>query len=205
VRAEFWDKRASKYDDAVQQHDAVYDQTIANVKSLLSPSDVVLDLGCASGEYSLDIAPFVQHVHGIDTSTNMVGLATKKASDRSIDNVTFYSADVFDLSLDVDRYTAVLAFSVLHLVEEIAPVLRRVNELLPTGGLFISQTPCLGDTSFLFKLFVAFAQKVNVAPPIVSLTVLELEAAIDLAGFDISESQVWDRKKAVHWIVARKR
>jgi len=204
MTAEFWDKRARKYDDAVRKHDAVYDRTIASVRSLLSTSDVVLDLGCASGEYSLDIAPFVQRVHGIDTSTSMIALATKKASARSVDNVTFDTADVLDRSLDAHGFTMVLAFSVLHLVDDIRSVLCRVNELLPTGGLLVSQTPCLSESSFLFKLFIGLAQKVNIAPPILSLTALELEAAIAGAGFDIVESEIWDRKKAVHWIVARK-
>jgi 2-polyprenyl-3-methyl-5-hydroxy-6-metoxy-1,4-benzoquinol methylase len=201
----FWDKRAQKYNDEIEKHDAVYMHTIESTKSLLSASDVVLDLGCASGEFSLDIAPCVQRVHGIDTSTNMITLATKKARDRRTENVTFGPSDVFDRSLDAHRYTAVLAFSVLHLVEEIRPVLGRVNELLPTGGLFISQTPCMGEWSFLFKLLVGLAQKVRIVPPILSLTGLELEAEIAGAGFDIAESEVWDRKKAVHWIVARKR
>jgi len=204
MTAEFWDKRARKYDDAVRKHDAVYDRTIASVRSLLSTSDVVLDLGCASGEYSLDIAPFVQRVHGIDTSTSMIALATKKARARSVDNVTFDTADVLDRSLDAHGFTMVLAFSVLHLVDDIRSVLCRVNELLPTGGLLVSQTPCLSESSFLFKLFIGLAQKVNIAPPILSLTALELEAAIAGAGFDIVESEEWDRKKAVHWIVARK-
>jgi 2-polyprenyl-3-methyl-5-hydroxy-6-metoxy-1,4-benzoquinol methylase len=205
MTAKFWDKRAERYDDLIQKHDAVYLRTIAGAKSLLSTSDVVLDLGCASGEYSLDIAPFVQRVHGIDTSANMIALATEKASDRSIGNVTFDAADVFDRALDAHRYTAVLAFSVLHLVEEIRPVLDRINALLPKGGLFISQTPCLSESSFLFKLFIGVARKVKVVPPILRFTALELEAVIAGAGFDIAESEVWDRKKAVHWIVARKR
>ena len=54
MTADFWDKRARKYDDAVQRHDAVFDRTVASVKTLLSTSDVVLDLGCASGEYGLE-------------------------------------------------------------------------------------------------------------------------------------------------------
>jgi 2-polyprenyl-3-methyl-5-hydroxy-6-metoxy-1,4-benzoquinol methylase len=205
VTTEFWDKRAEKYDDAVRSHDADYDRTIASVRSLLSTSDVVLDLGCASGEYSLDIAPFVQRVHGIDTSTQMVALATKKAIDRSVRNVTFASADVFERSLEAHGYTAVLAFSVLHLVEDVRSISCRVNELLPTGGLYISQTPCFSQSSFLFKLFVGLAQKVKLAPRILSFSALELEEAIAGAGFDIAASEVWDRRKAIHWIVARKR
>jgi len=205
MTTKFWDKQAEKYDGLVQKHDADYLRTIAGAKSLLSASDVVLDLGCASGEYSLDIAPFGLCLHGIDTSANMIALATRKASDRSIGNVIFGATDVFDRSLAAHRFTAVLAFSVLHLVGEIGPVLGRINELLPKGGLFVSQTPCLSESSFLFKLFILVAQRVKIVPSVLSFTALELETAIAGAGFDIIESEVWDRKKAVYWIVARKR
>jgi len=93
MTAKFWDKRAQKYNDDIEKHDGVYMQTMESMKSLLSTSDIVLDLGCASGEFSLDIASRVQRVHGIDTSTNMIAIATKKASDRSVDNVTFDSTN----------------------------------------------------------------------------------------------------------------
>ncbi len=205
MTAKFWDKRAQKYNDDIEKHDAVYSQTIESTKSLLSTSDVVLDIGCASGEFSLDVAPRVQRVHGIDTSSNMIAMATEKASERSLDNVAFNSTGVFDRSLDAHGYTAVLAFNFLHLVEDIHAVLGRINKLLPTGGLLISQTPCLGERGLLFKVFVGFAQKVKIAPPILSLTVPELEAEIAGADFDIAESKDWDPKNAIHWIVARKR
>ncbi len=205
MTAQFWDKRAQKYNDDIEKHNAVYMQTIESTISLLSTSDVVLDLGCASGEFSLDIAPRVQCVHGIDTSTNMIAMATEKASDRSVDNVTFDATDLFDRSLDAHGYTGVFAFNFLQLVADIRAVLGRVNKLLPTGGLLISQTPCLGERGLLFKLFVGFAQKVKIAPPILSLTVPELAAEIAGADFDIAESKEWDPKNAIHWIVARKR
>jgi len=205
MTTEFWDKRAQKYNDEIEKHGAVYMQTIESTKSLLSVSDVVLDLGCASGEFSLDIAPCVQRVHGIDTSTNMIAMATEKATAHSAGNVTFASTDLFDRSLDAHGYTRVLAFSFLHLVGDLPAVLGRINRLLPTDGLLISETPCFGERGLLFKLFVGIAQKVKIAPPILSLTVPELEAAIAGANFDITESKEWDPKNAIHWIVARKR
>jgi hypothetical protein len=99
----------------------------------------------------------------------------------------------------------VLAFSFLHLVEDLPGVVGRINRLLPTDGLLISETPCLGERGLLFKLFVGFAQKVKIAPPTLGLTVPELEAEIAGANFDITESKEWDPKNAIHWIVARKR
>lgn len=201
----FWDRQAQKYDERVQEHDADFLQTVASAKALLKASDVVLDLGCASGEYGLDVAPGVRRVHGIDTSANMIALAAKKASNRSSDNATFSATDVFARSLDAHRFTAVLAFSVLHLVEDVRSVLVRINDLLPAGGLLILETPCLGEKGFLFRSVIVLAQRLNLVPRILRLTVLELEAAIEGAGFDIVKSEAWSRGKAVHWIVARKR
>ena len=72
------------------------------------------------------------------------------------------------------------------------------------GGLLFSQTPCLGERGLLFKLFVAFAQKVKIAPPIRSLTFAELESLVSGSGFEILESEIWDEKDAVQRVVARK-
>ncbi len=205
MTANFWDKQATRYDHAVRKHEADYYKTIAGAKSQLSASDVVLDLGCASGEYGLDIAPFVRSVHGIDLSSSMIALATKKANDRSAANLTFDSVDVFDRSLDARHFTAVLAFNVLHLVGDIRSVLRRINDLLPTNGSLISETPCLGEVGFLFRSVIVLAQRMNLVPRILRLTVPELEAAIEGAGFAIVKSEAWSRGKAVRWIVAKKR
>ena len=81
-----WDQRARKYDDAIKIHDDIYDKTIESTKALLSGSDVVLDFACASGEISLDIAPYIQRIHGIDTSAKMIELARNKSLDRQVDN-----------------------------------------------------------------------------------------------------------------------
>ena len=81
MKATFWDKRSKKYDDEVKKHDSVYEKTIDSTASLLTNSDVVLDFACASGEMSLDIAPHVQRVHGIDLSVQMIDLANQKAGD----------------------------------------------------------------------------------------------------------------------------
>ncbi len=89
MKATFWDKRSKHYDDNVKKHDSVYERTIDSTKSLLTNSDVVLDFACASGEMSLDIAPYVQQVHGIDLSGKMIELANQKARDRQVDNINF--------------------------------------------------------------------------------------------------------------------
>ncbi len=202
--AEFWDKRSQQYDDAVKKHDAPYDKTIERTKTLLSSSDVVLDFGCGSGEFSLDLAPQVRRVHGIDTSARMIELANGKARNRHIDNTIFDQKDLFDRSLDSQSFSTVIAFSIFHLVDDAAKVLRRLNELLATGSLLISETPCLGERNWLFRSLLSLAQKLGLAPKIHDLSSSELESLMSGNGFEIVESKIWDRKNALQWTVARK-
>ncbi len=200
----FWDKRSKRYDKNIKKHDSLYEKTIDRTKSLLTKSDVVLDFACASGEMSLDIAPHVKEVHGIDLSLKMIELADQKAHDLQVDNIKFNQIDLFDQRLESNSFSAILAFNIFHLVDDAPKVLARLNDLLPTGGLLISQTPCLGERSWFFRSLISVLQKVGIAPLILSLTIAELESLVSSNGFQILETKIWDEKMAVQWIVARK-
>jgi len=205
MTAAFWDKRSKKYDDAIKTHDDVYKKTIETSTSLLSSSDTVLDFGRGSGEMSLDIALHVQRVHGIDLSVKMINLANQKASERQIDNIKFNQIEAFDQRLVRDSFSAIIAFNIFHLLDDAPKVLARINDLLPTGGLLISQTPCLGEWSWFIRSLISLAQKFGLAPTIRSLTIAELESLVSSNDFQILETKIWDEKMAVQWIVARKR
>ncbi len=204
MSASFWDRRANSYEEKIREHDSRYEAMIDSTNALLADSDVVLDFGCASGEMSLDIAPHVQRVHGIDVSTKMIELARQKTRDRQADNISFDQADAFDQSLVNGSYSAVLAFNVFHLVDDVPQVLARLNDLLPTGGLLISTTPCLGERNWLFRSLIGLAQNLGLAPTILGLTVADLESLVSRSSFEILETKIWDEKNAVQWIVARK-
>ncbi len=204
MNATVWDKRSKKYDDAVKEHDALYEETIKSTKALLGGSDVVLDFACASGEFSLDIAPHIQRIHGIDTSAKMIELAIQKARDRQVDNINFNQIDAFDQRLESNSFSATIAFNIFRLLDNAPKVLARLNDLLAAGGLLISQTPCLGERNWFFRSLINLAQKLGIAPPILSLTIAELESLVSSSNFEISETKMWDKKNTIQWIVARK-
>lgn len=204
MSVKMWDKRARNYDDAIKNHDDVYDKTIESTKALLSRSDVVLDFACASGEISLDIAAYIRRIHGIDTSAKMIELAKNKSLNRQVDSIRFDQIDVFDPSLARFSFSAIIAFSIFHLVDDAQKVLARLNDLMAAGGLLITQTPCLGERGWFFKSLIGLAQKVGVAPYIRNLNITELESLVSSSGFEIIENVIWDEKNAVQWIVARK-
>ncbi len=153
---------------------------------------------------SLDIAPHVQQVHGIDQSIKMIELANQKAHDRQVDNINFNQIDVFDQRLVSNSFSAIIAFGIFHLLDDAPKVLARLNDLLATGGLLISQTPCLGERSWVFRSLIRLVVKLGLAPTIRSLTIAELESLVSSSNFEISETKIWDEKMAVQWIVARK-
>ncbi len=204
MKATFWDNRSKKYDDDIKKHDSIYVKTIDSTKSLLTHSDVVLDFACASGEMSFDIAPHVQRVHGIDPSVKMIELANQKARARQVDNITFDNIDAFDQRLESHSFSAIIAFNIFHLLNDAPRVLARLNDLLSTGGLLISQTPCLGERSWFFRSLISLAQNLGIAPLILSLAIAELESLVSSSDFEIFETKLWDEKTAVQWIVARK-
>ncbi len=188
MTAKFWDKRSKKYDDAIKDDDSCYKKTIEATIALLDSSDVVLDLGCASGEIGLDIAPHVARVFGVDTSAKMIELAKDKVCRTQINNAQFEQADAFDQRLDDVSFSAVLALNIFHLVDDIPNVLSRLRSLLPPGGLLISQTPCLGERGWLFRSLIGALQKVGVAPVISELRIHDLESLALSSGFHIVDT-----------------
>jgi len=158
----FWDKRSKRYDkDIKKKYYSLYEKIIDSTRSLLTNSDVVLDFACGTGEISLNIAPHVQQVLGIDISEKMIALANKKARERQIDNISFSQIDIFDQRLESNSFSAILAFHIFHLVDDAPKVLTRLNDLLAPGGLLISQTPCLGERGWFFRSMISLAQKLN--------------------------------------------
>ncbi len=201
----FWDKRSKNYDKRYKKKNySLYKKTIDSARSLLTNSDVVLDFACGTGEISLDIAPHVQKVLGIDISKKMIALANKKVRERQIDNASFSQIDAFDQRLERNSFSAILAFHVFHLVDDASKVLTRLNDLLAPGGLLISQTPCFGEKGWFFRSMIGLAQKLRLAPPIRRLRILELESLVSSTNFEIFETKTQYEKYSVQWIVARK-
>jgi SAM-dependent methyltransferase len=204
MQHKFWDRRARKYDDEITRHDSQYIKTMQSTVPLLTETDILLDLGCASGEICLDLALLVARVHGIDTSGGMIELANQKVHERGIGNVDFSRSDAFDTSLGRCSFSTITAFNVLHLVEDLPGILDRLNDLLVPGGLLVSQTPCLRERKWIFRFLVSMAQKSGLAPPILGLAFDELETQIIQSGFEILDSGLWDEGNAMQRVVARK-
>ncbi|WP_028563393.1 class I SAM-dependent methyltransferase [Paenibacillus pinihumi] len=199
----FWDKTASKYDQLEKKDEQTYNQIIKRTASHLKESDIVLDYGCGTGLISNVIAEYVKEIHGIDISSNMIAIADQKAKERNIANINYAHATIFDEGHKKGSFDVILAFHVLHLLEDEPAALQRINELLKPGGLFISATPCVGEKFFLRNMLF-LAAKAGLVPHIRSFQIRHLVDTIEKGDFSIVETDCLKKSSQEYFIVARK-
>ncbi|MBE1444818.1 class I SAM-dependent methyltransferase [Paenibacillus sp. OAS669] len=199
----FWDRTASQYDQIEMKDEQTYLQIIQRTKTHLKISNVVLDYGCGTGLISNDIAEDVKEIHAIDISSNMIAIAEKKAKERIITNINYAHATIFDERYKKGSFDVILAFHVLHLLEDECIVLQRMNELLKPGGLLISATPCVGEKIFLRNLLY-IAGRVGLMPIIRSFKIRNLVDTIEKGNFSIVETDCLKKSSQEYLIVARK-
>ena len=82
-----------------------------------------------------------------------------------------------------NRYDRVLAFNVLHLVEDLEATVEACASALRPGGLLISKTPCLREMNWLLpNVAVPLAQLVGMAPTVHNLSENDLRDSMRHQG-----------------------
>jgi len=181
----FWNLIASKYAASPISDIAAYEKKIERLKSYLSPVDVVLDVGCGTGTQCGDLAGNVKRVTGIDISSKLLAIAEQRKAERKLDNIEFIKTSLYDERLKTDSFDVVMAFFVLHFFEDIDAVFQRIHDLLKPGGLFISETACLGEKSQITGKLLRFVGHLGFLPIINPLTTRQLEQALEKSGFQL--------------------
>ena len=181
----FWNWLAKNYDDEIGE------ETVELTKKYLGKTDTVLDYGCARGAYTMALADEVQKIQGIDISPKMIELAKEKSEE-----IDFKVATIFEID---DTYDVVLAFNILHLVEDTERVIQKIDEILKPNGRFISVTTCANENLLIRiagSIFSAFGL-VN----LIKFKVSELKELIS-ARFEIVETKLFSPHHIL--IVAKK-
>ena len=199
----FWDRLSKKYDKPDKIDEVLKFKSIETIIKYLNSNDIVLDFGCATGTIASSIADKVKEMHGIDISSKMIQIAKERAIERKIENIYFSQSTIFDERFKRDSFNMILAFSILHLLEDTEKIMKRINELLKPGGYFISLTPCLGEKTLLRSL-ILLVHKIGILPTIRCFKILELEKSIVDGNFQIVESQCLDNNPLEYFIIAKK-
>ena len=181
----FWDLISARYAASPISDVTAYETKIEKIKSYLSPENVVLDIGCGTGTQCGDLAGNVKQVTGIDISSKLLAIAEQRKAERQLDNIEFIKTSLYDERLKADSFDVVMTFFVLHFFEDIEAVFQRIHDLLKPGGLFISETACLGEKSKIAGMLLRFAGHLGLMPKINLLTIRQLEQALEKSGFQL--------------------
>lgn len=208
--ATFWDGIAEKYAKSPVPDARAYETTLARTQSYLTAGDTVIELGCGTGSTALRLAGSVAHYTASDIAPKMTAIGRGKAAEAGVGNIDFLTADLGDPRLSHGEADAVLAFNLLHLVEDLPAALAQLRGMLKPGGLFISKTICLPDRGpgpvklWLIRLALPVMQMLGKAPYVRLMRIADFERAMTEAGFEIVETGNYPARPPSRFIVARK-
>jgi len=197
----FWDRMSGSYDQPDEQYDPSYLQTISKYLNL---DDQLLDYACGTGSFSCQIAGDVKQILAVDISSKMLDTARKKANQKNIENIDFLHANIFDERLTKGGFDVVLAFNILHLLENPQKAIHQINTLMKPGSVFITDTPCLGELNSFFRLAIKILSGIGLIPHIEFFRVSELENMIE-SDFQIIETVPLSQSPPTRLVVAKRK
>ena len=164
----------------------------------------VLEFGCGTGSTALAHAGHVKNILAIDSSQKMIDIADRKKRDNGVSNVEFMKATLFDLSHESESFEAILALNVLHLVDDTDATIKKAYDLLKPGGVFVSSTVCIGETTNVWKLILPIGAKLGLIPSVKVFDIATLENSMDEVGFKILKKMLPGKDKSVCLVIAQK-
>lgn len=206
-KARFWDRIAPKYAAEPIADMAGYEATLQRVQALLPPAADVLEVGCGTGSTAMRLAPFTGRMLATDVAPGMIAIARERLAAQPVPQLGFALADADAPGQGQGAYDVVLAFSMLHLVEDLDHALALLVQALRPGGLLISKTPCINEMNPLIpRLALPLMQAIGKAPQVLCFDAQQLQVALVRQGLEIvSVERHGTRGKDIRvFIVARK-
>jgi len=200
-QAAFWDRASRKYAASPVKDGAAYERKLSLTRRLLEPEMTVLELGCGTGTTAIHHAPFVKTIHAVDLSSKMIDIAQHRAREGDARNITFECKPVEALALRDQSQDVVMAHSILHLVPDPAHLISQAYRWLRPGGLFISNTSCIGEVSPWMRGIILLGQAIRQVPFLSVFDRDQLLRFMAQSGFQIEEEM---RIKFGTFLIARK-
>lgn len=128
--AAFWNRFADRYAARPIKDVPAYEAMLADVAARLRPEDRVLEIGCGTGGTAIRLAAGVSQYVATDFSAEMIRIAKGKAAPPTL---RFQLAEATEVP-ERSPFTAICAFNVLHLVDDLPGLLRRLRDGLAPDG-----------------------------------------------------------------------
>jgi cyclopropane fatty-acyl-phospholipid synthase-like methyltransferase len=136
-----FDKEAAAWDENPARVQMARDVAQAIARQVrLSPEMNVLDFGCGTGLLTLQLAPLVGSITGVDSSRGMLDVLAGKIARQKLTNVRTLLLDLEAGDALPDAYDLIVSNMTLHHIREVGPLLERFHQALSPGGYL-----CLAD------------------------------------------------------------
>lgn len=97
-----------------------------------------------------------------------------------------------------------MAFNILYLLPDYEVIVRRIYDLLKPGGLFLSDTDCLGKSNAFMLSVEKLLSMLRIIPYIKACTKLDVEELERASGFSILGTVCLYDSPPNYFIAARK-
>jgi ubiquinone/menaquinone biosynthesis C-methylase UbiE len=185
-KARFWDRVARQYAADPIADMAGYEATLERVQDLLSTDHNVLEIGCGTGTTALRLAPHTRRLLATDVSARMIDIAREKLAAQPVPQLRFAVADADARVFGQEKFHRVLAFNLLHLVDDLDQALALTVQALRPGGLLISKTACIAEMNPLIPwLAIPLMRAIGKAPLVRCFDAETLQAAMVGQGLEI--------------------
>ncbi|WP_258084294.1 class I SAM-dependent methyltransferase [Thermococcus thermotolerans] len=145
--AEYFDRIAGRYDDWYRTKTGTYVDRIEKwlVFSMLqSKSGKALDLGCGTGNYTLELKKRGFDVIGLDASEGMLEVARSKG-------LNCIKGDAYSLPFPDESFDLVLSVTMFEFIYEPERVVAEISRVLKPGGEVLIATMNGRSAWFVFK------------------------------------------------------
>jgi SAM-dependent methyltransferase len=197
--ARFWNRFADRYAARPIKDVAAYEALLADVAARLGTEDRVLEIGCGTGGTAIRLAGGVAQYVATDFSAEMIRVAKAKPAPP---NLRFLLAEAGAFP-ESGPFNAILAFNVLHLVDDLPGLLDQLRRGMVPGGLLICKTWCFGDLPLRLRLLFPALRLVGLFPPAQFLRQAELYQTLQAAGFSIDATRVFGARAENPYVVAK--
>jgi SAM-dependent methyltransferase len=133
----------SKYYFAIKHCTAEFERRVQR----LAKNAVILDYGCALGDWALGLAPVAREVHGIDISDVAIAQATGRAAAQGLTNAHFAARDAHETGFADGYFDLVYGTGIIHHLDT-EKSLAEVARILKPGGVAVFCEP-LGLNPFI--------------------------------------------------------
>lgn len=195
----FWNSQAKNIDN--QPHDDLRG-LVKRCQKYLKPEDEVLDYGCGSGQSSLMLSEDVKTVLGLDYASEMIACCKPKV--KQGEGLKFICGDIHTKALKKNHFDAIVAFNILHLVDDLEGTLDAMARLVKAEGTILAYTPLVRENRNLVCLIIRLLSKLGLVVPVRALSHRKLKEKFEARGFILVKDHLSKDKVANSFMVLSK-